>query len=59
VASSTKEVLLHLCSALVWPHFEYCVQFWAHQFKNNRELLEGVQWRAAKMMTNLEHIRKG
>ena len=49
-------MILPLCSALLRPHLEYCIQMWSPQYRRDTELLECIQRRATKMTQGMERL---
>ena len=56
MASRVREVILPLCSVLMRPHLENCVQMWSPQYRRDMDLLECIQRRATKMIQGMKHL---
>jgi len=57
-ASSLREVILPLCSALGRPHLESYIQLWSPQHSKDMDLLEWGQRRATEMLESSKLINE-
>ena len=56
IVSRDKEIILRLYKALVRPKLEYCIQAWNPYLVKDIELMEQVQHRATKLITEISHL---
>ena len=52
IASRSRKVILPLCSSLLRPHLEHCVQFWASQYKRDMDIPESIQQWACRRLNS-------
>ena len=56
MTSRSRGPSLPLCSGLVRPHLEYCIQMWNPQYTRDINMLECIHRRAIKMIHGMEHL---
>lgn len=55
IASQLRQGTVPSCSVFVRPHLEFCVNFWAPQYKKDVKILESTQSRAIKIVKDLKY----
>lgn len=55
-ASRWREMILPLCSAIVRPHLEYCIQVWGSPAQERQEYAEAIPEEAMDKIRGLENL---
>ena len=56
VSYKSKEVIKKLYISYVRPHLEYCVQAWSPHYRQDLDMLEGVQRRATRLIQGFKRL---
>ena len=48
-----KEQICTIYESIIQPHFDYCISVWGHTSKNNINMLQRLQNRAARVITGI------
>ena len=51
-----NSLIIHMYTAIVRPHLEYCIHAWSPYIRKDIDMLEQIQKRATKLIPGLKYI---
>jgi len=56
IVTKNSHIMTKLCKSLVRPHMEYCTAIWSPSYVKDKELIEKLQHRFTKMITEVKNL---